>query len=96
MTKELLKEYADVRKQIEELEEIKEKLGGEIAAGMEEQAADKIESDFGQFYFTTRKTWKYSSAVDELNIKVKEAKKTEEEKGIATFTESKSLTFKSK
>lgn len=96
MTKELLKQYADVRKQIEELEEIKEKLGGEIAAGMQEQAADKIESDFGQFYFTTRKTWKYSPAVDEAVNELKAVKKEEEEKGIATFTESKSLTFKAK
>lgn len=94
MKKELFAEYADLKKQIADLEEIAESKRMQISAEMEKEGADKVESDFGTFFFTTRKTWQYSPVVDAAVEGLKVLKKKEEESGAAKATESKSLTFK--
>ncbi len=96
MKKELFKEYADVKNEIKVLtakaKEIEESVTGE----MNKEEVDKVESDFGTFYFTTRKKWTYSDAVTSVEKTVKETKKKEEEDGTATAEETKSLTFRGK
>ncbi len=96
MTKELFKEYSEIKNSIKELELRADNVSKLITDEMNEAKADKIESDYGSFYFTTRKSWKYSENVDIMLNAVKVQKKIEEEKGVATFEENKSLTFKSK
>lgn len=96
MKKELFKEYSEIKNSIKELELRADNVSKLITDEMNEAKADKIESDYGSFYFTTRKSWKYSENVDKLTGELKELKKDEEVKGVATFEENKSLTFKSK
>lgn len=96
MTKELFQRYAEIKSQTKVLEAEAEVINEKIVAEMEAEKADKVESDYGQFYFTTRKAYKYSPSVDEIATKLKETKKAEEESGVAVATESKSLTFKAK
>lgn len=68
----------------------------EVVAEMAAEDIDKVESDFGTFYFTTRKTWKYPAYVLEAEKEYKAAKEKAETIGEATYTENKSLAFRGK
>jgi hypothetical protein len=96
MTKELFKRYSEIKNQIKALETEADEINEKVTTEMEADQVDKVESDFGSFYFTVRKTWKYSPKVDEMTEELKAQKKAEETDGTAVPTESKSLTFKSK
>ncbi len=65
----------------------------EIANELPEEG---YKDDMINIYWTVRKSWKYSPVVKGLETQIKETKKQEEENGIATAEESKSLTFKVK
>lgn len=96
MNVENIKKYEAIKLQIKALESELKVLEPEVVSALESIEEDQIETDNGKFYFTKRKTWTYSPAVKELESKVKETKKTEEETGVATATESKSLTYRAK
>lgn len=94
MDKTLFKKYADIKNQIAQLQEEADEIAQQVTLEMNNNQLDKVESDFGTFYFTTRKSWKYSEAVDDLAENLKQTKKDEEETGRATFEETKSLSFR--
>lgn len=94
MDKALFQEYADIKNQIAQLQKEADEIAQEVTLEMNNNELDKVESDFGTFYFTTRKIWKYSEAIDDLAENLKATKKDEEETGRATFEESKSLSFR--
>ncbi len=103
MTKELFKRYSEVKNQIKELEKESKEINAQISAEMISDQVDKVESDFGDFYFAIRKTWQYSAEVkakevelEEMEAKLEEKKETEEMNGTATAIENKVLTFKAK
>lgn len=68
----------------------------EAATEMTTAAVDKVESEFGSFFFTIRKKWTYTDAVKVNEEKIKELKKYEEDNSVATFEETKSLNFRAK
>lgn len=86
--------FAELDAQIKTLETEKEALRPTIQAEMEAQRIDQVKADYGTFFFTTRKTWKYSPKVEEMSTALKEQKKREEQDGTATAEEITSLSFK--
>ncbi len=96
MNTETIKQYESIKLQIKALEAQAEAMEPEVKEMLANCGADQIETDKGKFYFTTRKTWKYTDAVKFKETEVKELKKQEEETGTATATENKSLTYRAK
>ncbi len=103
INKELLKGYADIKGKIKTLTTQAKEIEGQVTEEMNKEEVEKVESDFGTFFFTARKTWTYSDAVkpfEEAVIsasdKLKEAQGKEIESGTATAEEKKSLTFRGK
>ena len=96
MNTETIKKYESIKLEIKALEAQADILEPEVKEMLANCGADQIETDKGKFYFTTRKSWKYTDAVKSKEVEVKELKKKEEELGVATFEESKSLTYRAK
>lgn len=96
MNTETIKKYEAIKLEIKALEAQLDALEPEVTEMLANCGADQIETDKGKFYFTTRKTWKYTEAVKLKETEVKELKKQEEESGKAEVTESKSLTYRAK
>ena len=96
MNVEKIKEYEAVKLQIKELTDKAKELEPVVTEALESIEEDQIETDNGKFYFTTRKTWKYTDAVKEKESEVKTLKKEEEESGKAECEEKKSLTYRAK
>lgn len=94
MNIEKIKEYEVIKLQIKELEGKAKELEPVVREALETIEEDQIETDSGKFYFTTRKTWKYSDVVKSKEIEVKALKKEEEGNGTATATETKSVTYR--
>ena len=101
MTKELFQRYAEIKNQMKVLDAEAKVINEKVVVEMEAEKADKVESDYGQFYFTTRKSWKYAEtivpfeqAVEQASEKLSEEQKKQQVNGTAVATESKSLTFK--
>lgn len=96
MNVEKIKEYEAIKLQIKELESQAKELEPVVREALESIEEDQIETDNGKFYFTTRKTWKYTEAVTTKEAEVKALKKEEEENGRAKASESKSVTYRAK
>ncbi len=92
MQNALLKKYATLREKIAELETQESVLKAEILEGMGDEK--KVDSDYGTFTKAFRKSWTFSKKVKALEEKIKIQKFTEQEKGIATFTEAPYLVYK--
>lgn len=89
----LYRQYAALMEQMKLLEDEKETLKTEIISQLGKEGTDKVETDWGKFTIAGRKSWKYSDKVLALSERVKLAKIREEEKGIATSTETKYLVY---
>lgn len=87
----IYEQYADVQKQIEELETIQKALRSQIEKDLPEEG---YKDESVTAYWTKRKSWKYSPRIDEMTASLKTAKKEEEENGTATAEETKILTIK--
>ena len=96
MNTETIKKYESIKLDIKALEAQLDAIEPDVKEMLANCGVDQIETEKGKFYFTTRKTWKYTDAVKTKEVEVKELKKTEEETGVATATESKSLTYRAK
>lgn len=94
MQKDLLKKYALIEEKAKAIEEEKQMLRAEILADMQKNKLDKIESDFGKFTVSSRRTWTYSATIIKLAEKLKIAKVKEETKGIAKAEVTEYLLFK--
>jgi hypothetical protein len=92
MKKEVFEEYAQVKGQIKELTATAKDLQKKVEQEMAKEDVDKVESDFGLFFYATRRKYMYSDKVKEAETKLRELKKKEEE--TADFTETRSITFK--
>lgn len=96
MNKQLLTDYAAIKSSIKELEEQAKELSKAILSELDEAGADKVETDLGAFIVIPRKTWKFSPAVTQAEEALDGLKLQEQQTGVATFTESKSLRFDQK
>lgn len=91
---EIINRYAEIKAQIKLLTDEAKELEPQVSELVSKEENEKLETDAGKFYFTTRKSWEYPSYVKEAETKFKEEKKKAEDNGDAKFEESKSLTFK--
>jgi hypothetical protein len=82
--KTYLKKYAQLQAQIKDLEMQRDATKEIILEELHKNKLEKVESEYGKFTITTRRTFVYSEKVDALTEKVKLLKIKEEEKGIAT------------
>lgn len=83
---EHLQRYADLRRQIQDLEAELEKCKKDATQHVQENGG-KVESDTFAASFRSRSTWKYSDAVDKMKEDLKTLRKQEEESGTATKEE---------
>ena len=81
MDEKKLEQYSDLQYELKRIEEAMSILKEDIIQDLNKNKLDKITSPFGSFYFTYRKKFNYSDKVKQLEEKVKEQKKIEEEKG---------------
>ncbi len=72
MNKELFKKYADIKNQIKELTAEAHTIEKEVVSEMNTQDVKEVKSDFGTFYFSTRKSWTYSELVIEVETTVED------------------------
>jgi len=91
---QIFKDYAEVKRQISALEEQAKLLQGAVMQELEKSGKTKEETEFGRFSIASRKNYKYSPKVEELEEKVELAKIKEREKGIAKVTETHYLMYK--
>ena len=103
MKKELFENYAVINNKIKALTAEAKKIEVQVTAEMNTEEVEKVESDFGTFFFTSRKSWTYSDAIKPLeeavstaSSELKEAQTEEQKNGTATAEEKKSLTFRGK
>ncbi len=95
INKELFKKYAEIKAEIKRLEEEAKMIAPTIMEMVDSTDEKRIESDFGKFSVTTKKTWKYSEIVNDMAAKLKIQQDNEVATGKATFTESRSVRFDS-
>ena len=89
----IIQEYSTICKQIKELEEKKSKMTEELLNDLVTENVSTVKSDFGTLSVRTKKTYKYTDKVKEIEAQLKKQKQDEEEKNLATFTEKPFLVF---
>jgi len=94
MDKNKLKRYSDLKLQEKALKAQMSILNSEILQMLNDENADKIESDFGVFTLVPKKTWKFSDSIDTAKKNIKMLQEEEQADGTATYTESHYLMFK--
>lgn len=94
--KNALNEYATLKveirshqKRLDELKPIVEDVLLRVDA-----VDNPVETKLGKFTLRIRRLWKYSEELTALDMQVKQAKKTEEATGVATYEEAKDVYFK--
>ena len=93
MAPNLVKQYADIKNTIKELTGQAKEIEMSILSGMQQQEMKSFKSQHGVFSLISRKIWRYTEAVEELELQVKVKRAEEEESGAAKFLESPSLRF---
>ena len=91
--KKTLKKYADLQAKIKEMETLRDSLKEEILTEFHKEKLDKVESDYGKFTLSFRRSYAYTKNVKKLEEKVKLAKIKEEETGTAVEKVTEYLTF---
>lgn len=92
----LFAQYNEIEQKIKALELEKDALKPKIEAFMNENSMGQAKTEFGTFFFSFRRKWSYTPEVKTLEKVLKEKKALEEQTGVATYTESKSLGFRTK
>lgn len=96
MNTSLFKNYADIRKQIDELSQMEEALKIAILEEMRRNKEIKAEFEYGKFTVGTRKNYIYTARVIKAEENLKLLKLKEVERGAAGVKETNYITFKSK
>jgi polyribonucleotide nucleotidyltransferase len=95
MNKDLLQQYASLKSQEKSIAEQIHQLGPQIVEMIQAEGADKIDAkDLGTFSLAKRKTWKFSTSVQQAEQELEELKIEEKATGKATATEKPYLLFK--
>lgn len=95
MNKASLKAFAKLQGQIKELEGKRDQMKVEIVEALTKEGVTKEVTNWGTFTRALRTSYKYSEKIDALVEKVKLAKISEEEKGIAQAISTEYLVFTS-
>ena len=91
--KQTLKKYAELQARIKGMELMRDQLKEEIIEELHKDKLEKVESEYGKFTISARRSYTYTESVKKLEEKVKLAKIKEEEKGLATPKVTEYLTF---
>jgi hypothetical protein len=95
---DVMDRYIELHNTVKECQEEMDTIKLGIKVEMEADEVEYASSSKGRFGFTKRKKWKYSEGLEEVIAENKkmlsEAMKEEVKNGSATYTETKSLTFK--
>jgi hypothetical protein len=94
ITKEQLREYAQIKAQLKALTAQEATLKKDILVTMSDEGAEKIDTEFGTFSLAKRKSWTYPQSIVEMQADLKVAMKTAEAKGEATYEENPYFVFK--
>ncbi len=94
MDKALVKKYVAIREKREAIEAEEMELKSQILDNMVNNKIEKFESEYGNFTRSVKVSWKYSDKVADLKDKMKIREVYEQEKGIATSTETEYIMFK--
>lgn len=89
----IYEQYIQTQKQLDVLEETKDKLRKEIESQLPEEG---FKDDSINVFWTSKKKWTYSPKVEGLTAELKATKEKEEEEGVAKAEEVKQLTIKVK
>jgi regulator of replication initiation timing len=92
MNKEILSRYAALKRDIAQAETELDELKPQVIEMMGDN--DAIETDFGTFSISKRRTWTYTPALTEKEKQLKVDKKLEEQLGTATYTEAPVLMYR--
>jgi hypothetical protein len=90
----IYKEYAEAKQAIKDLETKADLMKKAILHDLEERGVKCEKKEFGSFSLVSKKSWKYTPAVEKLNEDLKMLQFEEQEKGIAKASESHYLMFK--
>jgi len=93
---DILNEYAQIKRDLKMLEEKADALNPSVLDVMERNAVEEVDvRELGKLTLGSRRTWKYSKAVQEEEATLKEHKKLEEQTGTADYVEKHYVVFKS-
>lgn len=93
--KDTLNEYAKIKAEIKLLEGKADELNPKVLEVMQLQDVEELTlGDVGKLILGSRRTWKYTKATSDLEKRVKEQKKIEEQTGKADYTEKHYVIFK--
>lgn len=90
----IYRDYAEAKQAIKDLETKADFLKKAIMHDLEERGVKNEKKDFGSFSLVSKKSWKYTPAVEKLNEDLKILQLEEQEKGIAKESVSHYLMFK--
>jgi hypothetical protein len=90
----IYKEYADLVKEIEALEEQKAHLVAQVMTDIQKSGSTFVENDYGNWLVVKHKTYTYSKAVKAAEERLSIEKSEERENGTAEATEKSVLRFK--
>lgn len=95
MNKDILTQYADIKKDIKMLEAKLDEIQPEVLSMLVENEAEEVQlNGYGTFTLCKKRKWIYTEETQNMETLVKTAKKLEEQKGDATYTESPYVVFK--
>ena len=92
--KDKVARYAELKLLIKNLEAETDELRPAIVSHMQASEAEEMNTDFGKFILSKRRTWTYPEDVLALEQTFKKAKKGAEGLGTATYVENPVLMFK--
>ena len=94
MNEELFARYAQLKRQMAELEDEMEELKPQLADELKALPESKVKTAFGMFSIQRRAKWTYSEVTQQLEGELKTRQKQEQQDGIATAEFSEYMLFK--
>lgn len=95
MDKDLLTQYAEIKKEIKMLESKLEEIQPEVMQSFIDNELEELElKGYGTFIVAKKRKYIYSPTVQHLEVDLKEQKKLEEQNGDADYVENPYLVFK--
>ncbi len=94
MNQELFARYAQIKKQIVELEDQLEEIKPEVTAELKALPDSTVKLPFGVFNLQRRAKWTYSQVVGQIEQQLKTQQKEEQKDGTATAEYTEYISFK--
>jgi len=93
--KDIMKNYADLKIKIKELDLVAKEMNEEVLGIMNKEEMEEVEIDgVGKLSIGSRRTWKYTPALNTMKDQLKDRQQEEEQTGVALYEEKHYLLFK--